>query len=91
MKEKGSAIPLYVALILISMVLVFALMYFIIGKPVDITVSTFENNAPSNTPIHIFNDLKYVWAAIPIIGVIAVIIWAFAKTHQEDVGGVYGA
>lgn len=88
--KKGSAIPLYVGIVLIAMTLFFGALYFFVGKSVNVTVDTFENAAPSNTPRGIYDSLHTIWMALPIVGLIAVVIWAFAKTHQEDVGGVRG-
>lgn len=91
MKIKGSAVPLYIAVILMVMVLFFGVLYFFVGKPIMFTVDIFENNAPASAPGSVFDNLDIIWAAIPILGMIAVVIWAFAKSQETEVGGVYGS
>ena len=81
--ERGQN-PLRILLVMLCFVFVLFVIVAFFTDVLDIIWGACEDAAAPNTP-NIWDDLDRAWLMIPIIAVIALVVWGFAALHSREV------
>jgi len=82
MEQKGGS-PLLSGIILIIGFLVFFFLYVFLSEPLGEVWDASHEASPSSTP-DIWGNLSFVWMAIPVVAVVVMVVWYFARIHSEE-------
>ena len=83
LKDQKGGNPLVASVILICGFLIFFIFYSTFSVPLRTIWGAAKEAAAPNTP-NIWGNLNMVWLAIPIVAVIALVVWYFAKIHARE-------
>lgn len=81
MDERGQV---KTGIIIMVLIIAFFAIYALFSPALDEIWGVTENEAPSNAPDSIWNNLRLVWPAMFVIAIILFFVWLFARAGRTE-------